>query len=313
MLLPVEIALFYQHQELGPCLAGVDGIQQDALLPSQFFNIGGVLSVGDGVACAHMVDHAEAAVHVGGNGLADEGGGFFYQLRHNVLKGIGVHAQTGGLGLRQEQGSAQHQTGGGAAGTGGRGHMADLDSGLFCLLCHFPDALGVAHSAQRGGAADRDDVALVSLGSQHLAALTHLRVDVLIAVGVHEFHLRVENVVQNQVALVIRDAPLFQDQGAAHPQTGGAGGGEHGVVGLSAAGGEHGVAALLLSVCQQVFQLADLVAAQRDATQVVPLDPDVLVVDPADILQPVERRGIYAQFDFGKGVPVAHGRLFSSK
>ena len=79
------------------------------------------------------------------------------------------------------------------------------------------------------------------------------------------------------------------------------------MVGLSAAGGEHGVAALLLSVCQQVFQLADLVAAQRDATQVVPLDPDVLVVDPADILQPVERRGIYAQFDFGKGVPVGHG------
>ena len=110
---------------------------------------------------------------------------------------------------------------------------------------------------------------------------------------------------------MIRDAPLFQDQGAAHPQTGGAGGGEHGVVGLGAAGGEHGVTALLLGVRQQIFQLTDLVAAQRHAAQVIPLDPDALIIKTADVLQPVKGRGIYAQFDFGKGVPVAHC-LFSS-
>ena len=104
--------------------------------------------------------------------------------------------------------------------------------------------------------------------------LPHLGVDVLVAVGVHELHLGAEDVVQHQVALVVRDTPLLQDQGAAHPQAGGAGGGEHGVVGLGAAGGEHGVTALLLGVRQQIFQLTDLVAAQRHAAQVIPLDPD---------------------------------------
>ena len=260
-----------------------------------------------------MVDHPETAVHVCGDGLAHQPGGFFHQFGYDLLKGVGIHAQTCGLGLREKQGGTQHQTGGGAAGASGGGHMADLDSGLLGLLRQFPDALGVADGAQCRGAAHGDDIALVSLAGQHLAALTHLGVDVLIAVGVHKFHLRAENIVQHQIALAVRDTPLFQDQDTAQPQTGGAGGGEHGMIGLGPAGGEHGVAALLLGVRQQIFQLADLVAAQGHAAQVIPLDPDVLVVDPADILQPVERRGIYAQFNFGKGVPVAHGRLFSSK
>ena len=184
--------------------------------------------------------------------------------------------------------------------------MADLDSGLLGLLRQFPDTLGIADGAQCRGAAHGDDIALVSLVGQHLAALTHLGVDVLIAVGVHKFHLRAENIVQHQIALAVRDTPLFQDQDTAHPQPGGAGGGEHGVVGLSPAGGEHGVAALLLGVRQQIFQLADLVAAQSDAAQVIPLDPDALVVDPADIFQPVKGRRIHAQPELRQIIPMTH-------
>ena len=144
---------------------------------------------------------------------------------------------------------------------------------------------------------------------QHLAALTHLGVDVLVAVGVHKFHLRAENIVQHQIALAVRDTPLFQDQDTAQPQTGGAGGGEHGMIGLGPAGGEHGVAALLLGVRQQIFQLADLVAAQSDAAQVIPLDPDALVVDPADIFQPVKGRRIHAQPELRQIIPMTHTRI----
>ena len=191
--------------------------------------------------------------------------------------------------------------------------MADLNAGLLGLLRHLSDAFGIADGTQGGGAAHGDDVALAAVGGQNLTALAHLGVDVLVAVGVHEFHLGTEDVVQHQVAFVVRDAPFFQDQGALHAQASGAGGGEHGMVGLGAAGGEHGVAALLLGVRQQVFQLADLVAAQGHAAQVIPLDPDVLIVDAADVFQPVKGRGVHAQFDVGKGVPVAHVRSFSSK
>ena len=306
MLLPVEVALLHQHQEFGPSLAGVNGVQQDPLLSGQFLDVGGVLGVGDGVAGTHMVDHPETAVHVCGDGLAHQPGGFFHQFGYDLLKGVGIHAQTCGLGLREKQGGTQHQTGGGAAGAGGGGHMADLDSGLLGLLRQFPDALGVADGAQCRGAAHGDDIALVSLVGQHLAALTHLGVDVLIAVGVHKFHLRAENIVQHQIALAVRDTPLFQDQDTAQPQTGGAGGGEHGMIGLGPAGGEHGVAALLLGVRQQIFQLADLVAAQSDAAQVIPLDPDALVVDPADIFQPVKGRRIHAQPELRQIIPMTH-------
>ena len=253
-----------------------------------------------------MVDHPETAVHVYGAGLAHQPGGFFHQFGYDLLKGVGIHAQTCGLGLREKQGGTQHQTGGGAAGAGGGGHMADLDSGLLGLLRQFPDALGVADGAQCRGAAHGDDIALVSLVGQHLAALTHFGIDVLVTVGVHEFHLGTEDVVQHQVAFVVRDAPFFQDQGALHAQASGAGGGEHGMVGLGAAGGEHGVAALLLGVRQQVFQLADLVAAQGHAAQVIPLDPDALVVDPADIFQPVKGRRIHAQPELRQIIPMTH-------
>ena len=253
-----------------------------------------------------MVDHPETAVHIRGGAPADEAGGFLYQLGHDVLKGIGIHAQTCGLGLREKQGGTQHQTGGGAAGASGGGHMADLDSGLLGLLRQFPDALGVADGAQCRGAAHGDDVALAAVGGQNLTALAHLGVDVLVAVGVHEFHLGTEDVVQYQVAFVVRDAPFFQDQGALHAQASGAGGGEHGMIGLGPAGGEHGVAALLLGVRQQIFQLADLVAAQGHAAQVIPLDPDVLIVDAADIFQPVKGRRIHAQPELRQIIPMTH-------
>ena len=253
-----------------------------------------------------MVDHAEAAVHIRGGAPADEAGGFLYQLGHDVLKGIGVHAQAGGLGVRQEQRGTQHQAGGGAAGAGGGGHVADLNAGRLGLLRHLSDAFGIADGTQGGGAAHGDDVALAAVGGQNLTALAHLGVDVLVTVGVHEFHLGTEDVVQYQVAFVVRDAPLFQDQDTAQPQTGGAGGGEHGMIGLGPAGGEHGVAALLLGVRQQIFQLADLVAAQSDAAQVIPLDPDALVVDPADIFQPVKGRRIHAQPELRQIIPMTH-------
>ena len=42
VLLPVEVALLHQHQEFGPSLAGVNGVQQDPLLSGQFLDVGQV-------------------------------------------------------------------------------------------------------------------------------------------------------------------------------------------------------------------------------------------------------------------------------
>ena len=75
---------------------------------------------------------------------------------------------------------------------------------------------------------------------------------------------------------------------------------------LGPAGGEHGVAALLLGVRQQIFQLADLVAAQSDTAQVIPLDPDVFAVNAADIFQPVKGRRIHAQPELRQIIPMTH-------
>lgn len=57
------------------------------------------------------------------------------------------------------------------------------------------------------------------------------------------------------------------------------------MVGLCAAGGEHYLRALALGVRQQELKLANLVAAQTDAGQVIALDVHVGVQQTADVLQ----------------------------
>ena len=184
--------------------------------------------------------------------------------------------------------------------------MAQPHPGGQGLDGELPDAAGIAQGAQSRGAAHRDVAALVARLLQRRSDPVHLGVDVVIGVGVQQTHLRAEDVVQHQVAPVLRDAPPLQQQDALHPQPCSAGGGEGRVVGLGAAGGEHRVAPLVQSLRQQEFQLADLVAPQGHAAQVVPLDPDAAAVLLAQFIQPVERRGIDAQRDSGQILNALH-------
>ena len=165
---------------------------------------------------------------------------------------------------------------------------------------HLLYAVDIAHSAQGCGPAHGYGIAFVALGRQLPTEAVHLPVDVLIVVGIHQAHLGAVDVIQHQVAPMGRNAPLFQQQDGLHPQPGGTGGGEHGVVGLGAAGGEHRVAALRAGLGKQILQLADLVAPQGYAAQVVPLDPDVPAVLGADTLQFIKRSGVDAQGDPGQ-------------
>lgn len=72
------------------------------------------------------------------------------------------------------------------------------------------------------------------------------------------------------------------------------------MVGLCAAGGEHHLRALALGVRQQELQLANLVAAQTDAGQVIALDVHVGVQQTADVLQLLDGGGQHRQQNTGE-------------
>ena len=169
-----------------------------------------------------------------------------------------------------------------------------------------PGAAHVAHGAEGCGGAHGNIAALVPRLLQRAADPVHLCIDLVIGIHVQQTHLGAEELVQHQIAPVLRDAPALQQQDALHPEPRGAGGGEGRVVGLGAAGGEYRVAPLVQGLRQNEFQLADLAAAQGHAAQVIPLDPDALVVDPADIFQPVKGRRIHAQPELRQIIPMTH-------
>ena len=146
-------------------------------------------------------------------------------------------------------------------------------------------ATHVAHGAEGRGGAHGNIAALVPRLLQRAADPVHLHRS-RHRIHVQQTHLGAEELVQHQIAPVLRDAPALQQQDALHPEPRGAGGGEGRVVGLGAAGGEYRVAPLVQGLRQNEFQLADLAAAQGHAAQVIALDPNA----PAVLLaQPVSR------------------------
>ena len=253
-----------------------------------------------------MVDHLKI-IFAANQFTLQKGGGLSGQSRNNLLKGIVIHAHAGDFHAGLVQFGTQQQSGSGSAGTGGGHDVTDFDAGSLGLLREFPDAVHIAQRAQCVGAAAGNEVGLVSLFGQLVCNYLHFSVNIVIAVSVHEADIGTVDLVQNQVALAVRDAPLFEDEDALHAQPCGAGSGQHGMIGLGAAGGEHGVAALSLSLCQQILQLADLIAAKGHTAQVIPLDPDVLSVFGADLFQLIKRRGIDSQRKSGQRQNVLHG------
>ena len=305
-----ESPLFQQLQHPCPGLAGVYRVQQNALGPGQLLQVGGVLRVGHRVSGPHVIEHGKVPLPARKGVLQQlrRAGG---QLGHDLLKGFVIHADACNLRLRQLQRRPQQQSGGGPAGAGGADQMGRAHAGRLCLFGDLPDADHVAQRPQVGGPPHRNGIGPMALFRQLRAASVHGLVDVLVIVGVKKTDLGAIEIIQHQIAPVVRNAPLFQQQLTPHPKPRGTGGGEHSVVGLGAAGGEHRVAAPAFGVRQQKFQLADLVSSQSHAAKIVPLDPDVPAVAGTDALQLVEGGGEHSQVQPGQFIDMLHHAISS--
>ena len=98
------------------------------------------------------------------------------------------------------------------------------------------------------------------------------------------------------------NAPFLQHQDAIHAQFQRTGSRQHGVIALRLTGGHDKIISLLFGIVQQVFQLADFVAAQSNATQIVALDPHIGAQLAADILQFIPGRRKETQGHFFKSL-----------
>ena len=229
------------------------------------------------------------------------------QAGDDLVEGAAVHGDAGDLHTGQKQPGSQQQPSGRAAGAGGGDDVSQPHARSHGLDGDLPGAAHVAHGAEGRGGAHGNIAALVPRLLQRAADPVHLCIDLVIGIHVQQTHLGAEELVQHQIAPVLRDAPALQQQDALHPEPRGAGGGEGRVVGLGAAGGEYRVAPLVQGLRQNEFQLADLAAAQGHAAQVIPLDPDAPAVLLAQPVQPVKRGGKHAQPDPGQIVQIPHG------
>ena len=61
------------------------------------------------------------------------------------------------------------------------------------------------------------------------------------------------------------------------------------MIALGLAGGHDQIVTLGLCIMKQVFQFPDLIAAQSNTAQVIPLDPNIGPQFPADVRQTVQR------------------------
>ena len=74
------------------------------------------------------------------------------------------------------------------------------------LITDLPDTGHIAQGTQAVGSAHGD---LVIGHAQFLPHAVHLIVDVLVIVGIHKAHVGAQQVLQQHIALPVRDAPFF--------------------------------------------------------------------------------------------------------
>ena len=222
--------------------------------------------------------------------------------RGDDVKGVGIHHNAHGAGAGHEELCPQSHAGVGTAAALGADQIVKMHSAVGNLL----DAGHIAQSAQGIGAAAGDFI----IGpAQFLAHTVHFGINVVIAVGVHKAYIGVHQVFQELIALALGDTPLFQNEDRRHAQLFGAGGGQHGVVGLGAAGGKHHLSPLGFGLSQQKLQFANLIAPQTDTGHIIPLDPHIGAQNPADVLQLLNGRGQYGERNSRKIIQTFHGSL----
>ena len=172
---------------------------------------------------------------------------------------------------------------------------------LRALLHHFQIAADKRCRADGACAAHRHVIAAVAFRFQprrvryaHLMAPRfRLRLRLPRQTG-HDVHLRAEDAIQQHVrahVVFIRLHIGIQVENRLHAEAAAGRRSLHGVVGLRRAVGEHRVAALLPRVAQQIFQLADLVAAEKaHAGKIVALDIEIHAQPLAQPVELIQRR-----------------------
>ena len=130
----------------------------------------------------------------------------------------------------------------------------------------------IAKATQRIGTTARNLIHL----SPHLSCdPVHLLVDLIIAVGIHKPNLDPHQMIQDLIAFPCRHTALLQYQNTTQAHLQSTGRRQHRMITLRLAGGHHQIISLVLRILQQILQLTNLVATQRNPTQIVTLDPHI--------------------------------------
>ena len=277
-----EGSLFRQSKKTGKSLPGVYRIEENPLLPGHQFNCSIPFRGGDRITGSAEIAQRKA-LRTDLNFCAKQRCRFPHQTRRDFIKRIAVDHHSIDLCLRKIQRGTQSQTGHGPSAALGADQVIEADP----LQTDFPCAVHIAQGTQCIGTAARN---LVVRSPGFLSDPVHLSVDVRIVIRIHQDDLGSHEMFKQLVADPIRHASLFQNQNRLHPQFPCGGSGEHRMVGLRATRREDDFRSLPLGISQQIFQLANLVAAEAEPREIIALHIDAGMQKPADIVEPLDRR-----------------------
>ena len=301
-----------EHPEIG--LARIDRVQDDPFQPGQVPDGGQLLVLGDGVAQAHVtVQDLEVTLGIKGNARKVAVHGFVADAAHLLDKVllVGSHVDPHHPGRKSGELCPQGQSGQGPARARGRDDGQGFLGAawkLFQVVGQFLHGTDVAEGPQGRGSALGHRKGLFTLAGQIFDHPVHERNPVLVLLRGDPDDLGPHHPVQKDVAgqgRRVLGVVGAQHQPGGQAQPGGGRGCGPGVVGLGPAAGDDQVAAIIPCFGQEELQLADLVARNLGAGQIVPLDMDFRSQPVPQTPQPLERGGGVGQGDaVGVGNPV---------
>ena len=148
----------------------------------------------------------------------------------------------------------------------------------------------IPETAQRRRAAHRDVVRRLAGGTQLVAQRVRMTFEIPMVVGVGEPDVGAHQVDGQQIPLEHPAVVAAQHERGAEPDPAGCRGGQTRMVALRAAAGDQNRRTGRPGLRHFVFELAWLVASERQVGQVVPFQVEVQAEPRASVRQPVERR-----------------------
>ena len=273
----LDLACLHHINDAGEDLAGVAGIQDDGFLAGHQVHsltdfLAGVVVSAAGVV---LLDVEVGTGGVAGQAIVGLGIG---EVLHDagflgIAEGRDGHAgEAQGRAFVPEAAVQTHKSADAA-------NAAD-DAGVFQThflgLCgQLGSAVIVTGHANYAAAADGNEVNLFTvglvLGSEFCGQLVKLQA-LVTAVVLLQYHVGAHHTIQQQVGAELTGIVVDAGDGALQAVLSGYGSGEAAVVGLCAAQSQQAGCALIQRVGQQVFQLAQLVAADTQIGQIIALD-----------------------------------------